>query len=179
MNKFRCSMLAAYAVALSAFLFFSCSKEDEKPSPEVKTGVYKVEVSFLGDIENYQPMLFIGASYLPGELDTPLFSGDGTTLSTGIVGYGFNYNETPTVFAKPIICYTSNKGRGISLSLFSGYSDVTSSSPRIQVVYRGYLDDKLIKSEIKEVVANSKNTLGYVYYVKIGDEWNPKEILND
>lgn len=169
MNLFHRSFLAVVLLTMGLFTFFSCDKQKDIDEVEADKGVYKVELTLSGDLENFQPMVMIFANYDLWEKDQFIFDATGAKIEhTG--GYGFNYKDDPTPFSKPLVCSSTSQARGMATKILCGNPEVysLSPSPKIKIDYKGYRNGKLIKSIQQEIDALTATTDGNSFSQLIG-----------
>lgn len=164
----RLFAVATLGICLS---FFSCDKNNKEEVDYTRTseGVYKVELSLTGDLENFQPMVMILGNYTPWYPEQFLFDKDGQIVEkTG--GIGYNYKDNPEPFTKQIVHYTTNKARGMALNILCGNTQrlFLQPSPKIKISYKGYYNGTLIKSINKEIDALTNDLYDTQAYILVG-----------
>jgi lipoprotein len=166
----RLFAVATLGICLS---FFSCDKNNKEEVDYTRTseGVYKVELSLSGDIENFQPMVMVVGNYTPWYPEQFIFDKDGQIVEN-VGGVGYNYKDNPETFPKHIIHYTTKKARGMAVTILCGNSQglFLQPSPKVKIDYKGYYNGKLIKNFIKELDPLTNDLYGSQAYILIGQD---------
>ena len=149
------------------------SEEKEEEEVDEDQGVYRIELTFTGNLATFSPTLvvsgYIDSTACPkGLISNPqsmISQEEHESLYDNISEIMYNevsplhnfliYEKAPKVFSSPLIFTSLPKSRGIDVYMYSTpkNSAIKKENSKIKVTMKGYFRDKLMKTDTIEVTS--------------------------
>lgn len=149
------------------------SEEEEKEEVDEDQGVYRIELTFTGNLATFSPTLvvsgYIDSTACPkGLISNPqsmISQEEHESLYDNISEIMFNevsplhnfliYERSPKVFSSPLVFTSLPKSHGIDVYMYSTPKNtaIKIENSKIKVTMKGYFRDKLMKTDTIEVTS--------------------------
>lgn len=157
------------------------SEEKEEEEVDEDQGVYRIELTFTGNLATFSPTLvvsgYIDSTACPkGLISNPqsmISQEEHESLYDNISEIIYNevsplhnfliYEKAPKVFSSPLIFTSLPKSRGIDVYMYSTpkNSAIKKENSKITVTMKGYFRDKLMKTDTIEVTSTYAEDADY------------------
>lgn len=149
------------------------SEEEEEEEVDENQGVYRIELTFTGNLATFSPILVVSgytdSTACPKELisnpQSMMSQEEYESLYDNINGSMFcempevdhflTYERSPKVFSSPLVFTSLPKSRGIDVYMYSTPKNtaIKIENSKIKVTMKGYFKDKLMKTDTIEVTS--------------------------
>lgn len=149
------------------------SEEEEEEEVDENQGVYRIELTFTGNLATFSPTLvvsgYIDSTACPKELisnpQSMMSQEEHESLYDNISEIMFNevsplhtfliYERFPKVFSSPLVFTSLPKSHGIDVYMYSTPKNtaIKIENSKIKVTMKGYFRDKLMKTDTIEVTS--------------------------
>ena len=149
------------------------SEEEEEEEVNEDEGVYRIELTFTGNLATFSPTLVVSgytdSTACPKELisnpQSKISQEEHESLYDNISEIMFNempevyhfliYERSPKVFSSPLIFTSLPKSHGIDVYMYSTPKNtaIEKENSKIKVTMKGYFRDKLMKTDTIEVTS--------------------------
>ena len=129
------------------------SEEKEEDEVDEDQGVYRIELTFTGNLATFSPTLVVSGYIDSTACPKGLISNPQSMISQE--EHESLYEKAPKVFSSPLIFTSLPKSRGIDVYMYSTpkNSAIKKENSKIKVTMKGYFRDKLMKTDTIEVTS--------------------------